>query len=241
MGWRGSMDMHNVSLLSWLIPCFPYPKPGFPKSCPLGEALCVLSAREQNCLEGGSHGGYNNQKRQAPSLAPSPLFLPTGWTHHGHGPPGTPHVVEHHCEHHQRRESCGPYIPQARDSRGLGYNRWAEWKAPHTPAPAYFLSPVPQHGRMWGSVYPTGHHGKGHLSVSGHHSAPQVQVRIYAWGHLCYLLWWERMSTRPCALYWHLGGSCSPYHVGRSMWSGPCVTIADRKSCCAERNFSRLG
>lgn len=69
-------------------------------------------------------------------------------------------------------------------------------------------------------MYPAGHHGEGRLSVSGHHSAPQVQVRR----------WWDRgylvtflggaglVNQALCSLLTLERVPLPPHPMGRGRW-----------------------
>lgn len=170
----------------------------FPGSCPRG-ATCALPAREQHRQreEGaakecaGTGGGW---------LQPGPLALcplpPQDEPTTGMDPQarrmlwntimgiireGRAVVLTSH-----RQE-----IPRARGGAGGVMES--------SPLSPHLLSPCPQHGRVRGPVYPAGYYGERRLSVSGHHPAPQVQVRIW-WG-VAFVTFGEKWeSIRPCAL-----------------------------------------
>lgn len=194
-----------------------------------------MSARGQSCSEGVSQGGCSTRRgwlqAQLPALSAAPQDEPTT----GMDPQA-------------RRMLWDTIVSVIREGRAVVLTSHRQeilrgWGSTggQTGALPLFTSSLlpPQHGRMRGSVYAAGHHGEGHLSVSGHHSAPQVQVRI-CWG-VAFVTFLGGRGGPPGPMLstdtW--GGVLLPYPVGRGMWSGPCST-ADREICCAERNFSRL-
>ena len=211
------------------------PCAAFPGSCSLGSVFvhCLPESNVAQREEGAAKEGAGAGGGWLPAW-PSALRLPTGWAHHRHGPPGAPHAVEHCHGHHQRRESRGPHFPQARDSQGLRWGRRVMGSSPLSP---HLLPPCPQHGRVRGPVYPAGHHGEGCLSVSGHHPAPQVQVRMW-WG-VAFVTFGEEVGSQQGPVLFSDMSCCSLMPWAEV--SDPDSAAAGGENRCAKCSFSLLG
>ena len=106
-----------------------------------------------------------------------------------------------------------------------------------SPLSPHLLPPCPQHGRVRGPVYPAGHHGEGCLSVSGHHPAPQVQVRMW-WG-VAFVTFGEEVGSQQGPVLFSDMSCCSL--MPRAEVSDPDSAAAGGENRCAKCSFSLLG
>lgn len=89
-------------------------------------------------------------------------------------------------------------------------------------------------------MYPAGHHGEGHLSVSGHQSASQVQVRRW-WAFVTFLeapllpSWRAPLGPVLSTVTWECPVAPS-LHGQRQVVARPRSAAADGESHCDERN-----